>query len=85
MLLPVIIYGLTISTFGTVSLIDFLNKKSKTAMLMFLGAIFFMISDSLLAINKFYNPAHILEIIVMATYVTAQYLIFKSMVITSKV
>jgi uncharacterized membrane protein YhhN len=85
MLLPVIIYGLTISTFGTVSLIDFLNKKSKMAMLMLLGAIFFMISDSLLAINKFYNPAHILEIIVMATYVTAQYLIFKSMVITSKV
>ncbi|MFK5958565.1 MAG: lysoplasmalogenase [Lutibacter sp.] len=80
MLLPVIIYGVIISTFGTVSLIDFLNKKSKKAMLMLFGAIFFMISDSLLAINKFYNPAHILEVIVMATYVIAQYLIFKSMI-----
>lgn len=80
MLLPVIIYGVTISIFGTVSLIDFLNKKSKKAMLMLFGAILFMISDSLLAINKFYNPAHILEVIVMATYVIAQYLIFKSMI-----
>jgi len=80
MLLPVIIYGLTISTFGTVSLIDFLNKKSKKSMLMLFGAIFFMISDSLLAINKFYNPAHVLEVVVMVTYVLAQYLIFKSMV-----
>ncbi|MCF6180964.1 lysoplasmalogenase [Lutibacter sp.] len=80
MLLPVIIYGVIISTFGTVSLLAYLNKKSKKSMLMLFGAIFFMISDSLLAINKFYNPAHILEVIVMATYVIAQYLIFKSMI-----
>lgn len=80
MLGPVIIYGLTIATFGTVSLIDFLNTKSKKSLLMLFGAVIFMISDSLLAINKFYNPAHVLEVIVMATYVLAQYFIFRSMV-----
>ncbi|NEW78444.1 MAG: hypothetical protein GZ086_03255, partial [Gelidibacter sp.] len=46
-----------------------------------IGAIVFMISDALLAINKFYNPAHVLEVIVMATYVLAQYFIYKSMVV----
>ncbi len=80
MLWPVIIYGLTIATFGTVSLIDFLHTKSKKSLLMLFGAIIFMISDSLLAINKFYNPAHILDITVMITYVLAQYFIFRSMV-----
>ncbi|MBK5208435.1 MAG: lysoplasmalogenase [Flavobacteriaceae bacterium] len=80
MLGPVIIYGLTIATFGTVSLIYFLNTKSKKSLLMLFGAVIFMISDSLLAINKFYNPAHVLEVIVMATYVLAQYFIFRSMV-----
>jgi uncharacterized membrane protein YhhN len=79
MLWPVVIYGLTISTFGIVSLIDFLNTKSKMSMLMLFGAIIFMISDSLLAINKFYNPAHLHEVIIMATYIFAQYLIFRSM------
>ncbi|MDF1516475.1 MAG: lysoplasmalogenase family protein, partial [Lutibacter sp.] len=48
-------------------------------LIMLFGAVIFMISDSLLAINKFYNPAHILEIFVMITYVLSQYFIFRSM------
>lgn len=83
MLWPVIIYGLTIATFGAVSLLDFLNSKSKKSFLMLSGAIVFMISDSLLAINKFYNPVHILEVFVMITYVLAQYLIFSSMILAT--
>ena len=81
MLGPVIVYGLTISTFGAVSLIDFLNTKSKKSLFMLFGAIFFMISDSILAINKFYSPAHVFEVTVMVTYVLAQYFIYRSMVI----
>lgn len=84
MLAPVIIYGLTISTFGAVSFLDFLNSKSKKSFLMLFGAVIFMISDSLLAINKFYNPAHILEAFVMITYVLAQYLIFRSMILDTE-
>jgi uncharacterized membrane protein YhhN len=80
MLASVVIYGLTIATFGAVSFFDFLNTKSKKSLLMLFGAVVFMISDSLLAINKFYNPAHILEVFVMVTYVLAQYLIFMSMI-----
>ena len=81
MLFPVIIYGITIATFGTVSLINFREKKSMKSIFMLFGAIIFMISDSVLAINKFYEQAHIFEIIVMATYVLAQYFIYRAMIL----
>lgn len=84
MLLPVIIYGLTISIFGVVSLIDFQNTKSKKSLLMLIGAIVFMISDSVLAINKFYNSTHLFEVVIMVTYILAQYLIYRSMILKTE-
>lgn len=84
MLLPVIIYGVVITTFGTVSLIALLQNKSEMASYMFLGAVIFIISDATLAINKFYLPLHFFEITIMITYVFAQFLIFKSMVLAQK-
>ena len=84
MLLPVIIYGLTISTFGVVSLIDFQNTKSKKSFLMLIGAIVFMISDSVLAINKFYYSTHLFEVVIMVTYILAQYLIYRSMILETE-
>lgn len=84
MLLPVIIYGFTISLFGTVALIDYLNSKSKRAMLMLIGASVFIVSDSILAINKFYVATEVFAVLVMVTYVTAQYFIYKSMVLSAK-
>lgn len=81
---PVIIYGITISAFGVVSLLDFLNTKSKKSLLMLFGAIVFMISDSLLAINKFYASTHLFEVLIMITYVLAQYLIFRSIILDTE-
>jgi uncharacterized membrane protein YhhN len=80
LLIPVIIYGLTISIFGTVALIDYLNKKSQESIWMFAGALVFVISDSVLAINKFYEPKLVFEVIVMSTYILAEFLIFRSMI-----
>lgn len=80
LLIPVIIYGLTICTFGTVSLINYLSTKSRKSLLMLIGSIIFITSDSVLAINKFYNSSHLFEVIIMITYILAQYLIFRSMV-----
>ena len=80
MLFPVIIYGLAIATFGTVSLINFREKKSMKSIFMLFGAIIFMLSDSVLAINKFYVQVHVFEIIVMITYILAQYFIYRAMI-----
>lgn len=78
---PVIVYGIVICLFGAVSFIDFLNTKSKKALLMFIGSVVFIASDSVLAINKFYFTALIFQVIVMVTYITAQYLIYRSMIL----
>ena len=84
LLIPVIIYGLAISTFGAVSLLDYLQTKSQQSLWMLLGAIVFILSDSILALNKFYVSTAIFEILIMVTYIIAQYFIYKSMVLGKK-
>ena len=81
LLIPVIIYGITISLFGVVSLLNYLNTKTVKALWMFFGALVFITSDSILAINKFYFSKEIFGILVMVTYIVAQYLIYRSMIL----
>ncbi|QTD38441.1 lysoplasmalogenase [Polaribacter batillariae] len=81
LLLPVIIYGITISTFGVVALLNYLQEKSTANLWLFLGAFIFVISDSVLAINKFYEAKEMYGFIIMATYVVAQYLICKAFIV----
>ncbi|MDY7395242.1 lysoplasmalogenase [Aureibaculum sp. 2210JD6-5] len=80
---PVVVYGITISVMGSVSLIYYLNDRGNSALFMLIGASLFILSDSILAINKFYSANQFFPIVIMSTYVTAQYLIFKA-VITEK-
>ena len=75
LLIPVIVYGITIATFGVVSLLDYLNTKSTKSILMLVGAIIFIISDSILAINKFHTSTEFFLVMVMVSYVIAQYFI----------
>lgn len=78
--IPVVIYGITISVMGLVSLLYYLNSKSKSALFMVIGASLFIISDSVLAINKFYNTNELYPILIMLTYIAAQYLIYKAII-----
>jgi len=84
LLIPVIIYGITITTFGVVAMLDYLNTKSMKSLIMLVGAIVFIASDSILAINKFYQPNEFLAISVMVTYIVAQYFIYRSMILDNK-
>lgn len=75
MLIPVIVYMIVILSMATSA---FMRKGSVSTMsynLVFIGAIFFMISDSILALNKFYQPIPWSNISIMVTYALAQYLI----------
>ena len=81
LLFPVIIYGITISIFGMVSMLDYLNTKSKKSLFMFIGAIIFICSDGLLAINKFYCANAIFTVLGMITYIISQYFIYRSMIL----
>lgn len=84
LLLPVIIYAFVITTFGVVSLLNYLTEKSIPNLLLLCGATFFMLSDSTLAINKFYQSEAYFPTFIMVTYVLAEYLICKFMISVGK-
>lgn len=75
LLIPVIIYMLVILTMAVTAFLRKGNVSKSSFNLVFFGAIFFLISDSLLALNKFYEPMASSGVTVMLTYGIAQYLI----------
>lgn len=80
MKLPVRVYGIVIS-FMLMLALHMLHIKNKQAgQWMMLGALLFVISDSVLAINKFYKSFDAAGIIIMLTYGLAQLLIVKGVV-----
>ena len=82
LLIPVVIYGITISVFGMVSLLYYLVNKTKKSQLLLVGAILFIASDSMIALNKFHEPKIMYPVVIMITYILAQYLIYRFMVKT---
>jgi uncharacterized membrane protein YhhN len=81
MLVPVIVYGIAISTFGTCALLNYLQEKSTANTWMLLGSILFIASDSLIALNNFYSPKHFFDIAIIILYVVSQYLIVKAVIL----
>jgi uncharacterized membrane protein YhhN len=75
MLIPVIVYMIVILSMVFIASMRKDNVSNQSYNLVFLGAIFFVLSDSFLAINKFYQPIPLSKIIIMSTYSIAQYLI----------
>lgn len=75
MKLPVRIYGIVICFMLMLALHMRYIKYSKAGLLMMTGACLFVVSDSVLAINKFYSPFKYAGVIIMLTYGVAQWLI----------
>ncbi|MEN2488400.1 lysoplasmalogenase [Flavobacterium sp. B11] len=73
--IPVSIYASVISIMLLFAFNGFLVWEKPGNKLVFLGAIFFIISDSILAVNKFYAPIPKSSFFIMLTYLLAQYLI----------
>jgi uncharacterized membrane protein YhhN len=75
MKIPVPIYGIVISFMLLLALHLLFIKNSKAGQWMVAGAILFIISDSVLAVNKFYRPFESAGVFIMLTYGFAQLLI----------
>lgn len=75
MKVPVVVYAAVLTTMVITALFRFGKTNATSFGLVFGGAILFMISDSLIAINKFLEPLSMAGIWVMTTYILAQYLI----------
>lgn len=77
MKVPVMVYGIVISTMLVLAAhMQFISNQQAGNWLM-AGAILFVISDSVLALNKFYKPFNGADIVIMITYGLAQLLIVK--------
>ncbi len=75
MRLPVTVYALVISTMLFFAFKGSLNWKKPAGNYVLLGALFFVMSDSILAFNKFYTPIPYNSFLIMSTYCIAQGLI----------
>ena len=75
MALPVRIYGIVISFMLMLALHMLYSRNKKAGVLLVAGALLFVISDSVLAINKFYQPFGQAGLVIMLTYGLAQLLI----------
>jgi len=70
--IPVTIYPLTVSTMLLMALKGYFSWRKPENITILFGAIFFVMSDSILAINKFYEPLPYGNFMIMMTYLVAQ-------------
>lgn len=75
MKLPVRIYGIVISFMFMLALHMVYIKDKITGRWLMAGALLFIVSDSILATNKFYQPFEVAGALIMLTYGLAQFFI----------
>ncbi|MEM6630438.1 MAG: lysoplasmalogenase [Bacteroidota bacterium] len=73
--LPIVMYAATISIMGICALSRKSNVSRKSFGWVVIGAFFFILSDSILALHRFAIDIPLRQYSVMATYMLAQYLI----------
>jgi uncharacterized membrane protein YhhN len=73
--IPVLAYALVLSTMLLFAFKGYFKWHKPASIYILCGAIIFVSSDSILAFNKFYTPIQYSSFLIMATYITAQYLI----------
>ena len=81
--LPVIIYATVIMSMLLASIHIYYSAGATAGKLFIAGAFFFVLSDSLLAINKFHSPLYF-PASIMVTYCLAQYLIVKGFILNQQ-
>ena len=79
LLIPVILYAAIICTMG-ITASRRRDPNTISYWMMLVGALLFILSDSILAINKFYTNYHLSGVSIMLTYILAQYAIVKGLV-----
>ncbi len=78
--IPVIIYALALMIMVLQSVYRYGFTSSQSFWNVCIGALLFMLSDSILAINKFFQPVTNAGILVIATYMAALYFIVQGVI-----
>lgn len=84
MRLPVIVYAVVILTMLSGAINRYNKVTSRSYNLVLAGAILFVLSDSMIAVNKFSYSIPSARIFIMTTYIIAQYLIVTGYIKQSK-
>ncbi|MFT3795920.1 lysoplasmalogenase [Flavobacterium sp.] len=82
--IPVTIYAMVISTMLLMAIKGFGHWNNPGNYYIFIGAIGFVVSDSLLAFDKFHEPLPMASFNIMATYLAAQFLITFGILVLNK-
>ena len=77
LLIPVVIYTVVIITMSIFALLRRGWTLEKSFIMVYSGALLFIMSDAMIAIDKFMNPIVQARLLIMATYIAAQFLIVK--------
>ena len=80
----VFVYAITISTMLLMAIKGYFNWKKPNNLTVLLGALIFVSSDSILAINKFHSELPKSGFLIMITYIVAQFLITKGILSLNK-
>lgn len=83
-LIPVLVYSSAIGIMVLFAINRFKRVNDQSFALVFGGALLFMFSDSIIAINKFMHPFDAAGIFIMVLYIAGQYLIAKGMLSQDK-
>ncbi len=75
LVIPVMVYATAITLMGIAAAFRYRRTYPRSFWLVLVGAVCFIASDSLLAINRFARPIEHGELLVMVTYALAQFLI----------
>ena len=73
--MPVIVYAAVLTVMVICALLRYGRTTKASFAFVLSGALLFMLSDSLLAINKFLSPLSMAGVSIILTYILAQYLI----------
>jgi uncharacterized membrane protein YhhN len=77
---PVVVYSLVLVVMALNALFRLGRTNTISFWFVFVGAMFFMVSDSILAINKFLTPLPYAGLLIMSTYISAQFLIIEGLI-----
>lgn len=80
MMIPTLIYTVVICMMGITAAKRFRRSSKQSFILVLSGAMVFMVSDSLLAIDKFYQSFAQADLLIMLTYITGQFLIVRGII-----
>ena len=75
MKIPVVIYAIVLTLMGITGVVH----NIRVNILPVIGVVLFIISDSLIAYTKFVGPLYVSGLLIMATYIMAQFLIIQGL------